>query len=150
MKHKIMITLCILSTGLVHAAPAKILDALRWEESHNKNHEVNHNRNGTKDCGPFQLNSQYLDYFAWKYNKGKKINPFNERESRRVASDYLDDLQTFILGNHLADARFKQSERWYEIIQAWNCGLSQYLRGSTKTSRALARRVLERAGYGRQ
>jgi soluble lytic murein transglycosylase-like protein len=41
------------------------------------------------DLGLFQLNSKFMDYFAWKFNDGVEINPFDPEDSMRVACRYM-------------------------------------------------------------
>jgi hypothetical protein len=144
-RHAVLLAIAM-SPHILCAAPAKLLDALRYEESGNKRKAMNHNKNGTHDDGPYQLNSAYLPDFEWRYNKGKKIDPFNEREARSLANFHLDCLQAAILGDRMADARFSKSGRWYHVLQAWNCGLSKCIRKAPKLSIDFALRVMRRAG----
>lgn len=143
-----MFILCIVHAGLVHAAPSKILDALRYEESNNKNHVINYNRNGTRDLGPFQLNEAYLNDFQWRYNKGKPFDPFNYKEARFIANAHLDRLQSSLLRGSTDCGMTAYLGRWEGVLQAWNCGLTRYRRGAPESSKAFAKRVLARAGYG--
>jgi len=146
-RHAIILAVAM-SPAIVHAAPAKILDALRYEESQNKKHEINYNRNGTKDLGYYQFNSAYLRYFAWKYNKGKTFDPFIDREARRIASAHLDRLQTILIGDRIESNYLYHHPMLREAIICWNCGLTRYKAGPPRSSVLFANRVMKRAGMG--
>lgn len=146
-RHAILLAMAI-TPNIIHAAPAKLLDALKWEESKNKRHEVNYNHNGTRDLGPYQLNSVYLDDFAWRYNRGKKIDPFNERQARYIAGRHIDHLQTALIGDRIESQFLYHHSMLKESVIAWNCGLTRYRQGAPKRSIDFASRVMKRAGMG--
>jgi len=146
-RHAIILAVAM-SPIAIYAAPAKLLDALRYEESKNKSHVINHNRNGTKDIGAYQFNSAYLSEFAWRYNKGEPFNPTNEREARRIASAHIDHLQTSLVGDKIESNYLYHHPMINEAIICWNCGLTRYRKGPPKGSIDFAIRVLQRANYG--
>lgn len=65
------------------------------------------NRNGTVDHGP-GLNSRWLNEYAWKYNKGKKVDPHSLHSITIVAK---------ILANN------------YKVFNEWDMTLTSYRRG---------------------
>jgi hypothetical protein len=134
--------------GIVYAAPPQILNALRWEESRTKTRVVNHNRNGTRDLGPYQLNEKYLDDFQWRYNKGKIIDPFNYKQARFIANEHLDAMRRSVLTRDNDCGVAVKLSSWENILMAWNCGMSRMIRGAPEVSQCFARRVLARTGYG--
>ena len=145
--HSVLLAIAI-TPHIIHAAPSKLLDAIRWEESRNESHAVNYNKNGTRDLGPYQLNSAYLDDFRWRYNKGKKINPFSEKEARFISNAHLDRLHNYFLSG-ASDCGATVASAWYKTVVAWNCGANRYMRGAPQSSRDFAARVLNRAGMGK-
>jgi len=99
-------------------AEAKALDvplALVWTighcESGFKKGVVNHNTNGTYDVGYFQLNSQYHEYFGWKFYRKEGFNPENQIHNAIVAVRYMAHL-------------YKQFGSWYLVMLAYNVGPS--------------------------
>jgi len=75
---------------------AKLLDvplALVWTigtcESWFRKGVINHNTNGTYDIGYFQLNSQYHEYFEWKFYRKDGFNPENQVRNATVATQYM-------------------------------------------------------------
>jgi len=97
---------------------AKLLDvplALVWTigscESGFRKGVVNHNDNGTYDIGYFQLNSQYHEYFGWKFYKAAGFDPENQKHNAVVAVRYMAHL-------------YKQFGSWYLVMLAYNVGPS--------------------------
>jgi hypothetical protein len=144
-RHAVLLAVAM-SPHILFAAPAKLLDALRYEESWHKIRVINHNRNGTRDLGPFQLNEKYLPDYAWRYNKGKTIDPFDYKQARFIANAHLDHLQRTILTGYNDCGITVYLGRWEGVTQAWNCGLTRYMHGAPKTSIDFAARVIKRAG----
>lgn len=70
------------------------------------------NSNGTYDLGIMQFNSKYVEYFAKKYNSGKKFNPLNANQSIKVGARYLKHLHVL-------------TGSWEKALMAYNCGLSR-------------------------
>lgn len=128
------------------AAPPDLLDALRYQESRYATHAVHCNSDGSRDEGPYQLNSRYLRGFEIAYNHGHRINPFDAAESRRIASAYLDDLHRYlcILPQ---DCGVTRRLAWYGAVTSYNCGLLRYLKRAPIVSLEFARRVVDMAGY---
>jgi len=74
------------------------------------------NKNGSIDCGLWQLNSTYIKEFSWRYNDGKKLDPYNVMDSTRVALRYLARL-------------YSATGSWQAAVAAYNCGLTRYCSG---------------------
>jgi soluble lytic murein transglycosylase-like protein len=89
---------------------------------------VNVNRNGTRDLGLAQLNDRSLDEFAWRYNDGRPVNPFDPATAARVALRYLAAL-------------YRATGNWEGAVAAYNCGLARYRTGNIPetTARHVAR-----------
>lgn len=73
---------------------------------------INRNRNGTIDCGLFQLNDKYLwsDFIGY-WIKDVELDPFNWKHNAYIALHHLKYLQD----------KLKITD---EIIMAYNCGTS--------------------------
>ena len=80
---------------------------------------VNYNDNGTIDQGIAQLNSAYLDEFAWRYGFGK-IDPFDPMLAIRVAGKHISVL-------------YANTGDWRITVAAYNCGLSRAKSGKWPT-----------------
>ena len=61
------------------------------------------------DQGLYQINSRWLGDFSWRYNNGKKIDPFSVMCSTRVALRYLKSLYGYF-------------GTWYQALEAYNAG----------------------------
>lgn len=97
-----------------------ILDALRKIESSNGKRLLNINRDKygkeiSRDEGPYQLNNANYILFADSYNDGKKYNPYDEWQSRRIARQLLIDYYNF-------------TGTWFDAIVAYNCGIGTWSR----------------------
>ena len=88
---------------------ARIIEA---ESSWDYTKKSSPNKNGTIDHGLCQLNSKSLEDFAYRYNKGETIDPYNPELSIRIAAKYLASLQ-------------KSTNDWRKTVAAYNCGLSK-------------------------
>ena len=89
------------------------------------------NKNGTIDSGIAQLNSRYLDEFAWRYNLGKPIDAYNPEEAIRIACLHLARLQS-VTGN------------WRDTIASYNAGLTRVRTGNIpKTTEKYLGKVFE-------
>ena len=145
-RHAIILAI-VIYPAVAHAAPSKLLDALRYEESKNRNHVINYNRNGTRDLGPYQLNERYLDDFRWRYNDGIQFDPFDYKQSRFIANAHLDAMRRSALSRDNDCGVAVKLSSWENIVCAWNCGMTRMLRGAPQSSKDFAKRVLVRAGY---
>jgi hypothetical protein len=70
------------------------------------------NTNGTTDKGIAMLNSAYMSDWAWFYNNGKAVDPFDPLISLKIAAKHLAVL-------------FKETGDWRQSVAAYNCGLSR-------------------------
>jgi soluble lytic murein transglycosylase-like protein len=70
--------------------PEYILKGLIYAESDGYPQAVSKRReDGHRDVGIVQLNSKYLGYFTWKFNKGKKVDPYDPSVAIPVAARIL-------------------------------------------------------------
>lgn len=91
--------------------PTFVLAGLLWAESEGNPNSISGKRaDGSRDEGIAQLNSKYLDYFSWKFNKGKKINPFDPSVAIPVAARILKH-------------NYAHFGNWYEAIAAYRQGI---------------------------
>lgn len=98
------------------------------------------NANGTADYGMMQLNSAYLEEFAWRYNEGEPVDPFDVEMSVRVACRYLARL-------------YEATGDWVLAVAAYNAGLGRVRqdRALPETTQRYIRHVFrERVGRRRQ
>jgi soluble lytic murein transglycosylase-like protein len=65
---------------------------------------------GHRDEGIMQLNSKYLDYFSWKFNRGVKVHPFSPSSSIPV-------------GARILAFNFRYYENWVEALAAYRQGI---------------------------
>lgn len=63
------------------------------------------------DLGLMQLNTRSIPTFEKLFNKGNKIDPYNERTAMRIACAYISDL-------------YKQTGNYYLAVAAYNCGIN--------------------------
>jgi len=103
-----------------YEVPLWLVARLVQVESSWNERAINRNRNGTYDYGLFQLNSDYIEYFEWKYSV-EDLNPFNWKQSAEVAVKHLRKL-------------YEATGSWYEATLAYNCGLSKLRSGSIPES----------------
>ena len=89
--------------------PAWILAGVINYESGWKEYARNRNSNGSTDLGIAQLNDRYLEYFAWKFNGGELVDPFDPLASIRIAARYLA-------------RNFESFGDWEYAVAAYNCG----------------------------
>lgn len=100
--------------------PLEIIYNLIYHESGWKEDIVSKpNRNGTKDFGLGQLNSQYLQLFIDKYAKDKKdiFNVFDGNHNLQVAIRLLEYNVSYYL-----EKGYEQEEALSLGIMAYNCG----------------------------
>jgi hypothetical protein len=103
-----------------YQVPLWLVARLIQIESNWQERAINHNSNGTYDYGLFQLNSNYIEYFGWRYSV-QDLNPFDWESSAEAAIAYLRCL-------------YESTGSWYEAILAYNCGLSKLRSGSIPES----------------
>lgn len=70
----------------------------------------------SRDLGLAQLNDRYLDDFAWRYNDGQAVDPFDPSTAVRVAMRYLGAL-------------YRATGTWEGAVASYNCGLTRYRTG---------------------
>lgn len=99
-------------TGFPIDALARVIEA----ESGFNPRCVGVNRNGTRDYGIAQLNSEYLEYFALHYNSGYIIDPFDAETGIIIAARYLSAL-------------YAETGNMRQAVAAYNCGLSRVRSG---------------------
>lgn len=112
--------------------PADIACRLIQEESGWNRFARHVNSDGSVDKGLMQLNSKYIksDY-RWRFNDGRKIDPFDAETSMRVGLRKLA-LNHTRLGS------------WWSAVAAYNCGLDWFRNHRPyDESIALANKVLE-------
>jgi soluble lytic murein transglycosylase-like protein len=78
------------------------------------------NRNGSYDYGIAQLNSVYIDEFAFRYGY-TTLDPFDPYTSLEVAGKHLRTL-------------YNNTGSWEKAIAAYNCGLTAVLKGRIPSS----------------
>lgn len=105
---------------------------LMLSESEGNPRALHHNLDGTIDRGLFQLNSAWLNEFSWRYNQGKKIDPYDEWTSTSVALQYLAAL-------------IKATGSIRDALIAYNCGLARFERGAPQDSIDNANDILKKA-----
>lgn len=101
--------------------PIWLFARLIKKESNWNSKATNINRNKTIDLGIAQLNSNYLDYFSWKFNEGKEIDPFNAKDSLRVSIKYIAHLK-------------KSFPSWSDVVMAYNAGATRVLNNDIPTT----------------
>jgi soluble lytic murein transglycosylase-like protein len=70
--------------------PTYILKGLIYAESDGVVKAVSyHKKDPYRDEGIVQLNSRYLSYFRWRFNKGVKIDPYDPIEAIPIAARIL-------------------------------------------------------------
>jgi hypothetical protein len=76
------------------------------------------NRNGTYDCGLFQLNSRYMNDFEFRYwdIRNTKFDPFNYSHNSYVAISLIKTLFNVFDGDY------------NKVIMAYNCGATSVIR----------------------
>lgn len=80
----------ILLASIETDVPDYLIVGLIYAESRNNPKCVSAYRaDGSRDEGIVQLNSKYLDYFKWKFNKNQKIDPFNPESAIPVCARIL-------------------------------------------------------------
>jgi len=90
--------------------PLSIIRGIVLYESKGDLKASNKNRNGTIDLGPGQLNSQYLSYYEWKFNKGKKIDPHSA--------------ESILITARIMAANYKEFRDWMRAITAYRWGIT--------------------------
>jgi soluble lytic murein transglycosylase-like protein len=99
-----------------YGVPLKYFAKLLWVESgYDPLCTSGPNDNGTYDLGIAQLNSRYIEEFAWRYDFGT-IDPFNPLQAIRVAAKHLS-----VMYKHTGD--------WRSAFAAYNAGLSRVKSG---------------------
>ncbi len=84
---------------------------------------VGHEGNGKRSLGLMQLYEPLLPWFSKMFNRGRKINPFNPRESIRIGVQYLAWL-------------CKLCESWHQAAWSYNAGI-WWMRRGLATKRVL-------------
>ncbi|HRS26600.1 MAG TPA: transglycosylase SLT domain-containing protein [Methanofastidiosum sp.] len=99
--------------------PSSIAIAVALYESQLQADCLNYNKNGTKDIGLYQLNSEYIPYFLWKlqYPFSKTFNPYNPVHSASIGIGYLAYL-------------YKQFGTWELALMAYNGGPTRVKSGN--------------------
>ncbi len=102
-----MVNVIIVKAWAETDVPQNILRGLIYWECGNKFYLKVKNKNGTTDHGP-GLNSKWLTEYAWRFNKGRPINPHSVDSIMIVAR---------ILRNN------------HNVFHDWNWTLTSYRRG---------------------
>ena len=115
--------------------PASLLAGLLYAESEGVASCTSERRaDGYRDEGIAQLNSRYLPYFAWKFNKGKKVDPYSPAQAIPVAARILK-------------FNYAYFGDWVEAIAAYRQGITGILNnGVTHISALYVDKVLQK-GY---
>jgi soluble lytic murein transglycosylase-like protein len=118
--------------------PSFILTGLIWVESKGDPLCVSSRRaNGGRDEGIAQLNSTYLSYFTWFYNKNVPIDPFNPASAIPIAARILKHNKIHF-------------ENWPEAIAAYRQGITGVEKnGITHISALYVARIYE-FSFGRK
>lgn len=117
LKYFVVITDAAKDAGVPIWIAARLCDA----ESGFNEKCTSKNANGTIDHGLWQINSAYIAEFSWRYNDGKKLDPYNVEDSTRVALRYLARL-------------YSATGSWEAAVASYNCGLTRYRTGSIPAS----------------
>lgn len=113
--------------------PYEIIFALVYEESRWNSRATGHNGNDTYDIGLFQLNSQYVHYFAEKYIGHVQINPYDPVVNIEIGMEHLAELHNEF-GN------------WHDVLAAYNAGSSRVVANRIPASTVQYReRILTRS-----
>ncbi len=107
------------STCVEYNVPILLVVKLLYKESNFDVNAINYNSNGTIDKGIAQINSDYLEYFEWKYNM--EINPFNFENSIDFCIKHLYTL-------------YRSTNDWYLTVCAYNAGLNKVRTGDIPVS----------------
>ena len=108
-------------TCLKHDVPIDLAWRLiKWESDWNEQ-AVNYNRDGTRDLGIMQLNSQWIGHFSERYNGGDAIDVWMWRTSMAVGIAHLSRL-------------YSVTGSWPGAVAAYNVGLTRYRRGKLPES----------------
>lgn len=111
----------VVNLAIKHHIPVYYFAKLIYEESRYNPRAVNRsNSNGTVDYGIAQLNSQYIDDFAYKYGYDF-IDPFEPYTALEVAAVHLHTL-------------YNTTRSWKRALAAYNCGIGNVLRGTIPDS----------------
>jgi len=70
------------------------------------------NADNGEDCGLFQLNRKYFNWFSFKFNDNRLFDPFNGEESTKIACRYMRWL-------------YRQTGDYRMAVMAYNCGLTR-------------------------
>jgi len=105
-----------------YGIPSWVMPRIFTRESGWDEKAVNrNNKDGSVDYGIAMLNSNNLEYFAWKFNGGKEVDYFNGKESILISVRYF---------NHL----HKQFGNLEKAIMAYNCGPGKVKRNTIPES----------------
>lgn len=106
--------------------PLYILTALIYVESRFDKNAVNYNSGGRgTDQGLMQLNSRNYAEFKWRFNNGRKYDPFDPKTNLRIGCKYL----VWIYNNP-----YIGKGSWYNTLVFWN--------GSKESSKTFAKFIL--------
>lgn len=94
--------------------PYEIIFALVYEESRWNSRATGYNGNDTYDIGLFQLNSQYVHYFAEKYIGHVQINPYDPVVNIEIGMKHLAELH-------------RDFGNWHDALAAYNAGSSRVI-----------------------
>jgi soluble lytic murein transglycosylase-like protein len=96
----------------IYEVPYIILARMASAESDWRRFATGKNKDGSIDSGIMQLNSKSINYFEWKFNEGKVIDPFNTDTSFKIAAQYIQFL-------------YKRTDNYCLAVAAYNCGLTR-------------------------
>lgn len=99
-----------------YSVPVWVLARVITRESNWVYNETNLNANKSIDIGMMQLNSDYLDYYYWRFNDLESIDVFNPYDNIELGVKYL---------RHL----YELFGSWEIAVAAYNCGPTRILAG---------------------
>jgi len=111
--------------------PLSIIRGIVMYESNGDINAIRHNRDGTVDRGPGQLNSQYISYFEWKFNEGRAIDPHSA--------------ESILITARILAHNYKIFGSWEKAITAYKWGVQGTRKYGVDTDYVW--NVLDRGGF---